>query len=100
MGNCLIDPSALVCHCIFGACALELYLLDALFLLCFLLLISTSMTRHLVHRFPSYNVGYAVLVVAVVFTVDVLVLLLCTSAQDPGIIPQNSHPPEEEIFYE
>lgn len=27
-------------------------------------------------------------------------LLLCTSARDPGVIPRNSHPPEEEFCYE
>ncbi|KAL6960345.1 protein S-acyltransferase [Sarracenia purpurea var. burkii] len=30
----------------------------------------------------------------------VLVLLLLTSARDPGIIPRNLHPPEEEFCYE
>ncbi|KAG6578877.1 protein S-acyltransferase 8-like [Cucurbita moschata] len=55
--------------------------------------------RNLVHEFASYNAGYAVLVVAVVFTIHVLVLLFLTSSRDPGIIPRNSHPPEEEIPY-
>ncbi|KAF9602892.1 hypothetical protein IFM89_032632 [Coptis chinensis] len=31
---------------------------------------------------------------------EVLVLLLVTSARDPGIIPRASHPPEEEFHYE
>ncbi|GAU13321.1 hypothetical protein TSUD_42750 [Trifolium subterraneum] len=44
--------------------------------------------------------GYAILVVAILFTIHVLVLLCLTSARDPGVIPRNSHPPEEEFRYE
>ncbi|XP_050885649.1 protein S-acyltransferase 8 [Lathyrus oleraceus] len=56
--------------------------------------------RHLRHEFSSYYSGYAVLVAAILFTIHVLVLLGLTSARDPGIIPRNSHPPEEEFRYE
>ncbi|KAI3507243.1 hypothetical protein L1887_22138 [Cichorium endivia] len=56
--------------------------------------------RHLRHHFPSYNAGYAIMVAAIIFTIFVLVLLLLTSARDPGIVPRNSHPPEEELRYD
>lgn len=55
--------------------------------------------RHLRHKFSPYSAGYAVLAAAIVFTVYVLGLLLYTSARDPGIVPRNSHPPEEEFSY-
>lgn len=50
--------------------------------------------RHLHHE---YNAGYSIIVAAIIFTIYVLVLLLFTSARDPGIVPRNSHPPEEEF---
>lgn len=55
--------------------------------------------RH-AHQFTSYDAGYAIMVVAIVFTVNVLVLLLLTATRDPGIVPRNSHPPEEEFRYD
>uniref|UniRef100_A0A6N2KLP3 S-acyltransferase n=1 Tax=Salix viminalis TaxID=40686 RepID=A0A6N2KLP3_SALVM len=51
-------------------------------------------------NFSPDNVGYAILVMAIIFTIYVLVLLSLTSARDPGIIPRNSHPPEEVYQYD
>ncbi|KAG9140229.1 hypothetical protein Leryth_014684 [Lithospermum erythrorhizon] len=80
---------------------------DARSLLVTLLLLITPVVifcifvaRHLRHRFSSYNAGYAILVVTIVFAIHVLVLLFLTSARDPGIVPRNSHPPEEEFRYD
>ncbi|CAI9301743.1 unnamed protein product [Lactuca saligna] len=56
--------------------------------------------RHLRHQFPSYNAGSTIIVAAILFTIFVLALLLLTSARDPGIVPRNSHPPEEELRYD
>ncbi|KVH99580.1 Zinc finger, DHHC-type, palmitoyltransferase, partial [Cynara cardunculus var. scolymus] len=50
--------------------------------------------RHLHHE---YNAGYSIILAAIIFTIYVLVLLFFTSARDPGIVPRNSHPPEEEF---
>ncbi|KVH98617.1 protein S-acyltransferase 8-like [Cynara cardunculus var. scolymus] len=52
--------------------------------------------RHLVHEFHA---GYAIVMAPIVFTIYVLVLLLLTSARDPGIIPRNTHLPDEEFRY-
>ncbi|RZB44312.1 Protein S-acyltransferase 8 isoform B [Glycine soja] len=56
--------------------------------------------RHLRHELSSYNSGYAILAVAILFTVHVLVVLFLTSSGDPGIVPRNPHPPEEEFRYD
>ncbi|XP_059631544.1 protein S-acyltransferase 8 isoform X2 [Cornus florida] len=56
--------------------------------------------RHLRHEFSPHNAGYAILVLAIAFTIYVLVILFLTSARDPGIVPPNSHPPEEELRYD
>ncbi|KAF6134037.1 hypothetical protein GIB67_038328 [Kingdonia uniflora] len=47
----------------------------------------------LIHGFGNC-LGNLVVVASAVFTAYVLILLLLTSARDPGIIPRNLHPPE------
>lgn len=56
--------------------------------------------RNLVLELQRESAGYAILVIAIVFTIYVFILLLSTSAKDPGIVPRNSHPPEEVLGYE
>ncbi|KAA8546960.1 hypothetical protein F0562_003389 [Nyssa sinensis] len=84
---------------IFGPDARSL-IVTLLLILVPIVIFCTLVARNLLHEFPAYNAGYAILVVAIVFTIYVLMLLLLTSARDPGIVPRNSHPPEEEFCYE
>ncbi|XP_052202407.1 protein S-acyltransferase 8-like [Diospyros lotus] len=84
---------------IFGPDARSL-LVTLLLIIVPVIIFCVFVARHLRHAFSPYNAGYAVLTAAIVFTVYVLVLLLLTSAQDPGIVPRNAHPPEEELRYD
>lgn len=84
---------------IFGPDARSL-LVTLLLIIVPVIIFCTFVGSHLRHQFSSYNAGYAIVVVAVVFTIYVLVLLLLTSARDPGVVPRKSHPPEEEFRYE
>ncbi|WRX10506.1 Palmitoyltransferase [Theobroma cacao] len=59
-----------------------------------------NVARNLISEISGIIAGYAILMVTVVFTVYVLLVLLLTSARDPGIVPRNLHPPTEEICYD
>ncbi|XP_076960940.1 putative protein S-acyltransferase 7 [Bidens hawaiensis] len=53
--------------------------------------------RKLLDKF-SHHLGILVMATAIAFTIYVVILLLVTSARDPGIIPRNTHPPEPEVI--
>ncbi|KAL8256852.1 hypothetical protein R6Q59_028893 [Mikania micrantha] len=53
--------------------------------------------RKLLDKF-SHHLGILVMVIAIAFTIYVVILLLVTSGRDPGIIPRNTHPPEPEVM--
>ncbi|KAJ0039475.1 hypothetical protein Pint_27043 [Pistacia integerrima] len=84
---------------VFGPDAKSL-LVTLLLILVPVVIFCTNVARNLVHEVSAYNAGYAILVVAILVTVYVLLLLFLTSAQDPGIVPRNLHPPEEEVVDE
>ncbi|KAJ4850214.1 Protein S-acyltransferase 8 [Turnera subulata] len=84
---------------IFGPDAKSL-LITILLIVVPIVVFCTNVASNLVHRFPLHNEGYAIFAAAILFTIYVLVLLFLTSARDPGIVPRNSHPPDEEICYD
>ncbi|KAI9079697.1 hypothetical protein K1719_038318 [Acacia pycnantha] len=49
--------------------------------------------RKLVDDFPHHS-GWLIMVIVIALTMFVLIVLLLTSARDPGIVPRNAHPPE------
>ncbi|XP_010482306.1 PREDICTED: probable protein S-acyltransferase 9 [Camelina sativa] len=61
---------------------------------------SVFVATHLRQELLPNNAGHAFLVAGVLLTVFVLILLFITSARDPGIVPRNMHPPEEELCYD
>ncbi|KAJ4715480.1 S-acyltransferase [Melia azedarach] len=84
---------------IFGPDAKSL-VVTLLLLLVPIVIFCTHVARNLLHEVSSYNASYAILLVAILLTVYVLVLLFLTSARDPGIVPRNLHPPEEDVTYD
>lgn len=72
------------------------------FLLIFVpvVLFCVFVARNLVLEPQQQSAGYAILAITIVFTIYVFILLLSTSAKDPGIVPRNSHPPEEVLGYD
>ncbi|KAL2324650.1 hypothetical protein Fmac_023708 [Flemingia macrophylla] len=84
---------------VFGPDARSL-LVTLLLIIVPVIIFCVCVARHLRHEFSSYNSGYAILAVAILFTVHVLAVLFLTSSGDPGIVPRNPHPPEEEFRYD
>ncbi|XP_068490872.1 protein S-acyltransferase 8-like isoform X2 [Phaseolus vulgaris] len=84
---------------VFGPDARSLFV-TLLLIIVPVIIFCVCVASHLRHEFSSYNSGYAILAVAILFTIHVLVVLFLTSSGDPGIVPRNSHPPEEELRYD
>lgn len=58
-------------------------------------LFSAFVSRRLIEDF-QHQLGDYIVVICAVLTAYVIILLFLTSARDPGIIPRNLHPPEDE----
>nr|ACU18037.1 unknown [Glycine max] len=84
---------------VFGPDARSLFV-TLLLIIVPVIIFCVCVASHLRHEFSSYNSGYAILVVAILFTIHVLVVLFLTSSGDPGIVPRNPYPPEEEFRYD
>eukprot|EP01018_Ginkgo_biloba_P037782 Gb_23313 [translate_table: standard] len=72
----------------------------SLMLTLFLILGPMAIFYAFVAKKISHYLGSSIMVVAIVFTIYVLILLFMTSGRDPGIIPRNAHPPEPEEDYD
>lgn len=84
---------------VFGPDARSL-LVTLLLIIVPVIIFCVCVARHLRHELSSYNSGYAILAVTILFTIHILVVLFLTSSGDPGIVPRNPHPPEEEFRYD
>ncbi|KAF9689047.1 hypothetical protein SADUNF_Sadunf01G0051200 [Salix dunnii] len=58
-------------------------------------LFSAFVSQRLVEDF-QHQLGDYIVAICVILTAYVIILLFLTSARDPGIIPRNLHPPEDE----
>ncbi|KAM3280988.1 protein S-acyltransferase 8 isoform X2 [Capsicum chacoense] len=65
-----------------------------------IVLFCVFVASNLAREFTTGTTGYAILVLAIVLTIYVLILLFSTSTKDPGIVPRNSHPPEDVLGYD
>ncbi|KAL6294095.1 hypothetical protein ACE6H2_002237 [Prunus campanulata] len=59
------------------------------------ILFCAFVSQRLVEQFPRH-IGNLIVVLCPLFAVYVVILLLITSARDPGIVPRSLHPPEPE----
>nr|GMC98797.1 protein S-acyltransferase 8-like [Ipomoea batatas] len=60
----------------------------------------TFVARKFLHQFQESSAGYVIMTVTIIFTIYVLLLLVLTATQDPGIVPRNSRPPDEILNYD
>ncbi|KAG6788042.1 hypothetical protein POTOM_004095 [Populus tomentosa] len=58
-------------------------------------LFSAFVSQRLIEDF-QHQLGDYIVVICAILTAYVIILLFLTSARDPGIIPRNLHPPEDE----
>ncbi|OMO83703.1 Zinc finger, DHHC-type, palmitoyltransferase [Corchorus olitorius] len=84
---------------IFGPDAKSL-IITVLLIIVPVIIFCTNVARNLINEIPGNIQGHAILLVTVVLTIYVLLLLLLTSARDPGIVPRNPNPPTEELCYD
>ncbi|OMO55900.1 Zinc finger, DHHC-type, palmitoyltransferase [Corchorus capsularis] len=84
---------------IFGPDAKSL-IITVLLIIVPVIIFCTNVARNLINEIPGNIQGFAILLVTVVLTIYVLLLLLLTSARDPGIVPRNPNPPTEELCYD
>jgi palmitoyltransferase ZDHHC9/14/18 len=76
----------------------------SLFLTIFMIIVPLAIfcafvANNLLDKF-SHHLGIFIMAIAIIFTVYDLFLLLLTSGRDPGIIPRNENPPEQEEDYD
>ncbi|KAJ9129156.1 hypothetical protein P3X46_034055 [Hevea brasiliensis] len=59
------------------------------------ILFCTFVSHELINEF-QHHLGNLIEVICAISTAYIMILLLLTSARDPGIIPRNHHPPDED----
>ncbi|KAK4760501.1 hypothetical protein SAY87_005394 [Trapa incisa] len=80
---------------VFGPDATSLFLTISLILIP-VILFCTFVSQWLILEF-HHHIGNLIVDICAIFTVYIILLLLFTSGRDPGIIPRNKQPPEDDI---